>query len=457
MPEVTSPTAAPVPQEQSKELYQWMLGRYSESGESVPVDFRELVPEVAATERATHMLHPYPAKLLRHIPAFAVSAPQLCPPEGTVFDPFCGSGTTLVEAFLAGRSAIGVDVNPLAALISKVKTTPIEGGNARAELQDVISAAEDKNPAQFRSHARLKYWYPPQTLKDLSRAQQAISEVCDPAIRDLFLVALSATSRELSLANPRISVPVRLRPEAYKSSSDLYRRLSQRLKSVMTADALSVFCANGLQAIDRVETLGGPHDNLSVQVVATDTRDLSALKSTAVAACSVDLILTSPPYLGAQKYIRATSLNQLCIDLVTETDLSSLQELSIGREHFRKAEYERELHAEVSEADSLIAACRKVNPLRAHLAARYLLDMADALSSATRYLRTGGCFILIAGGNRLCGAEFDTPRYLRSLCESLGLVIETEVTDTIRSRGLMTRRNREASPIATERVMVFRK
>lgn len=65
--------------------------------------------------------------------------------------------------------------------------------------------------------------------------------------------------------------------------------------------------------------------------------------------------------------------------------------------------------------------------------------------------------VLVAGGNHLCDKEFDTPAYLRYLCEEQDLSLELQLTDTIRSRGLMTRRNQTASPIATERVMVFRK
>src|SRR5690242_19361578 len=72
----------------------------------------------------THALHPYPAKYIPQIPAALIQ--RLSKPGETVADIFCGSGTTLVEAMLNGRNAVGIDANPLACLIAQAKTARIE-------------------------------------------------------------------------------------------------------------------------------------------------------------------------------------------------------------------------------------------------------------------------------------------------------------------------------------------
>ena len=74
-------------------------------------------------ERGLHSIHPYPAKFIPQIPRRLI---ELLTPDsnGVVFDPFCGSGTTLLEAQAAGYAAIGVDLNPIATLIARVKTRP---------------------------------------------------------------------------------------------------------------------------------------------------------------------------------------------------------------------------------------------------------------------------------------------------------------------------------------------
>src|ERR1043166_7454846 len=77
----------------------------------------------ARTQGGTHGLHPYPAKFIPQIPRQLIA--ELAPRDGSiVLDPFCGSGTTLVEAQAAGLPAFGIDSHPLATLIARVKTRP---------------------------------------------------------------------------------------------------------------------------------------------------------------------------------------------------------------------------------------------------------------------------------------------------------------------------------------------
>ena len=87
----------------------------------------------ANTQFLTHCLHPYAAKFIPQIPNVLIQ--ELSSVGETVLDPFCGSGTTLVEALRLGRSAVGVDANPLACLVSRAKT-------ARLEVEDVAELNE---------------------------------------------------------------------------------------------------------------------------------------------------------------------------------------------------------------------------------------------------------------------------------------------------------------------------
>src|SRR5262249_51356950 len=105
----------------STEILQRLLDRYDRTRRAITVNFHDLVPWVPNGERGTHFIHPYPAKLLRHIPAFFLSNNALSAPGDTVLDPFCGSGTVLLEGLLHERRALGADANPLARLISSAK------------------------------------------------------------------------------------------------------------------------------------------------------------------------------------------------------------------------------------------------------------------------------------------------------------------------------------------------
>jgi len=97
----------------------------------------------ADTTYLTHRLHDYPARMIPQIAQRLIE--RYSPIRGNILDPFCGSGTTLIEARLAKRNAIGNDINPLAVLIAKVKSTSI----------DFINAGFD--PSEFASNLRKEH------------------------------------------------------------------------------------------------------------------------------------------------------------------------------------------------------------------------------------------------------------------------------------------------------------
>ena len=171
----------------------------------------------------------------------------------------------------------------------------------------------------------------------------------------------------------------------------------------------------------------------------------------------VDLIITSPPYLGAQKYIRSSSLSLGWLEMSPSSGLKALEAKCLGREHFRKSEYREFQPSGLKAADRILRRVFKINPLRACLATTYLREMEAALAHACLQLRPGGHIVLVCSSNTICGEEFKTHEYLRQLLQSLGLSERLRLVDEIRSRGLMTRRNKTASVITSEWVYVFQK
>src|SRR6218665_2111167 len=105
-------------------LYEEFRRQFQASKKPVSTDFRALVSWVKVGDQRTHLIHPYPAKLLAHIAHFFVHASSLCGPGGRVLDPFCGSGTVALEASMGGHQALVADANPMARLLTRVKTTP---------------------------------------------------------------------------------------------------------------------------------------------------------------------------------------------------------------------------------------------------------------------------------------------------------------------------------------------
>ena len=144
----------------------------------------------------------------------------------------------------------------------------------------------------------------------------------------------------------------------------------------------------------------------------------------------VDMVITSPPYGGAQKYVRSSSLSLGWLGMTKNTALRDYEEMSIGREHYKKHEVLRGYD---------------------------VLEMRDVINSVYGVLRRGGYFALVIGNNQVCGRPFVTSSYLREYCEAHGMELALCLIDEIKSRGLMTKRNKTAGLISREWVFLFRK
>src|SRR5262249_7129683 len=92
-------------------------------------------PEASRDDRLTHYLFRYPAKF--HAPVVRQLVRDYTAKGDLIYDRFCGSGTLLVEALVEGRSAIGSDVDPVAVLVSQVKSRPIRKERLLSDLEQI--------------------------------------------------------------------------------------------------------------------------------------------------------------------------------------------------------------------------------------------------------------------------------------------------------------------------------
>lgn len=433
-----------------------LLDAYRRSRAPIPVDIRKDINWVSLGERLSHGIHSYPARVIRHIPILFLNSNRYSVPRDLIVDPFCGSGTVLLEAVASNRRILGADANPLARLISQVKVTPIAEATLSAAVEKVAQESLRTKSAPPNVINR-KYWFTQAVSERLASLHAAIEGESDFEIRDFLRVCLSGTVRRVSNADPRVSVPVKLRRDQYPVDHRLNAKMNALIDAAARHDVVATFTAIANSNIKRIQTLVG--FNIKSQgfvVPSVDARSVKSPDGRKLPSGSVKLVLTSPPYLGAQKYIRASSLNLGWLGLTETQTLKDLEDQTIGREHFRKAEICL-TQTGIDAADELIRQVSVENPLRAHIASTYLCEMRDALQEIYRILARDGTLVIVSGSNRLCGRAFHTTSYLIQIALDLGFSLELELVDVIRSRGLMTRRNASASIIETEAITVLRK
>jgi hypothetical protein len=138
-------------------------------------------------------------------------------------------------------------------------------------------------------------------------------------------------------------------------------------------------------------------------------------------------------------------------------ELRGFERRNIGREHLDLGEVQCIAKSGLEHADKLISAISRENPRRAAIVATYLAEMKLALAEAVRTLRPGGHFVLVIGDNQVCGREFASSLYLTQILNDLGLETRLRLVDEIRSRGLITKRNKTAGMISKEWIILLHK
>jgi len=432
---------------------------YQKKKKPISVSFREMIPNLNNSDRATHLIHTYPAKLLPHIPHFFINNSIFSNPNDKVLDSFCGSGTVLLESVLAGRTPVGADSNPLARLISRTKITSYEIKKLKQIQSEIISSIDKRRKVENPYVVNIDYWFLPEIKNELGLIREAINKIKNPTYRDFFNVCFSNLVKKVSLSDPRVSVPVRLNPNRYPANHVLRKESNRFLKSLKEIDVRKRFNEIIEQNIKRFEKLNLElTKTIHSNIFSTDARNLIYPNGSKLRSNSVQLYISSPPYSGAQKYIRSCSLSLGWLGMTEEeTVLRKLEEKSIGREHYSIKEFFELKKTGIKNADLLLEKIHKKYPQRAHIAINYLIEMHDSFIEAVRVLKRNGYFILIIGNNQICGHEFNTQEYLSTILENLGLKLVFKLIDDIRSYGLMTKRNKTASIITREYILVFQK
>ncbi len=246
----------------------------------IEVSFRALLPDLKKNDRFSHLIHTYPAKLLVHIPYFFLNNNIFSKPGDIVLDPFCGTGTVLLESILSGRNALGADANPLARLIGKVKTRILSSQSLVTKLKIILSNNYVIDDLQdYPSVVNLDYWFNQQTKQKLLQILNNVKIIESESVREFFLVCFSNLIKKVSYADPRITVPVKLNKNRYIEGSASYKRVKKRLLDLEYINVLEKFETICRENIERVKSLEGylksENEQVSAEIISTDARNLT--------------------------------------------------------------------------------------------------------------------------------------------------------------------------------------
>ncbi len=452
------------------------IDKYLSSGRVQDVSFREWCKEWTWAKRSdvyTHYIHSYPAKLLPYVP-ICFLASTLSGEDETILDCFAGTGTVLLEALVhhtKPRNSYGIDINPLARLIAKVKTTLIQPERLKDAASLLFNIIKKNHLAPIPVFDNIDFWFRPGAINDLAKIKHAI-DTLDVSVneRDFFLVCFSSIIRDASRADPFIAPPIILKTSNFPKNRK--KEITNIVNKKQHSSPIGLFEKRVNQNINRMISLhlelNGRQTQKKATIIWDDARDIKMgkyissgrLKKENPRALDnkIGLVITSPPYMSAQKYIRSTRLELSWLGLVPIEEINQIDRKIIGTERITQNETKELRPIGISIADKMLKRVFNINPTRYAIASNYYNEMKLSLNSIYKVLRPKGTCIIVVGNNNVCGIEAKNHIVLSELAaENRMFKTKTILRDSIASRGMITKRHATGGVIDDEYVLLLEK
>ncbi len=396
-----------------------------------------LIP-ASQTRSYTHAIHPYVAKFMPHFPNLFIRL--LTKPNDVVLDPMCGSGTTLIDAILNGRNAMGIDIDPLSRLITKVATTRVSKSKLeRLRNWEKKIEKETINPNEYNLKIVHNHhiWFRDDVLATIIHIKTSINEIDDIDLQDIAKLSLSRIIKEVSNADPRDLMPEINHEQPINENADVFKSFLNSINK--TIEKISTFT-------ERINE----YPNINAKIVGNDARKI-ALKNDCV-----DLIVTSPPYAYAMDYVRIHKLSLFTSLGLSNNELKELSKEYVGTDRISVKDTFEFLH-ELKFLQPFVDELATKNKKRAMSLQKYLMDMYEITKECARVLKPGGHFVYIIGNSTLAKSHFSTSDALQRMGKLSGLDIILVHSRPYYARSMGNKRAAHSAVTKADIFILFRK
>ena len=363
-------------------------------------------------------IHPFPARMAPSIVQRRLrSKKTMC-----VLDPMAGSGTTLVAARLCGHRALGFDTDPLALLIAKAWSSDVDRDRLQRHAGQILSEARkrcrdlsfgDAYPkrADPETRAFIRFWFDPINRRQLTALSDEISQVKDLTERAFLW---SSFSRLIVTKDAGASL-----------ARDVSHSRPHRAFSIGPVRPFKRFLSS-VAAVLRASHFSSGKKFPSATVSNADARNLP------LDDASVDLVITSPPYVNAIDYLRGHKLSLVWMGHRVK-EIRNLRSNSIGAECSKRSALDTD-HVR----SALRAMCdpEELSKRSQGMLAQYARDMNSVLAEVSRVLKRGGEAVVVVGNSTIRGVFIKNSCALVYLAKANGL----RLNSTRRRRLLENRR-----------------
>lgn len=383
----------------------------------------------------THNYFKYPCKFIPQIPNWALENLISNNKAKKVYDPFAGSGTTLVEAVLRGHLAYGSDIDPLSRMMTKVKTNSYSSKDI-SELRKILNRLSDKKAlSNFNKYIpelpNINLFFDKKTIEELASLRGRIARIDNVAHREFFLVMFASIIRKASLTDD-------VSPKPYVSKKHPKRKV----------DWYALFVKKSGEAILRAEDFSKAKSGKLVRV-ENDARNSK------IELNSIDIAITSPPYINAFDYVRSLKLENYWLGLVDDLSIELLRKNNIGTESARKDE--RSIKKPPKSLANAVSKIAKLDKRRSKVVSQYFFDMSLNLQNVHKLLKRGAKYVIVIADSDIRGVSVPTSDILIALAKQVGFKCNLKFGYVIRNRYLRIPRKGRGGFMKIDWVVILEK
>ncbi|WP_179345006.1 DNA methyltransferase [Winogradskyella ursingii] len=394
--------------------------------EKLPVSEDWVFKNVKSTQQWTHGYHRYPAKFLPNLVKKIIE--DHTNPGDVIADLFAGCGTTLVESKIHGRKSVGVDINPVAQLITDVKTSPIRQGLVVAKYEIILAEIENFKPEDFHNiekHDRIDYWFYPNEKYQIAFLYQTITELrTTKKVKNFFLVALSNILKNCSKWLQSSTKP-QVDPD--KVPTDVFKTFNRQVKSMLKKNELF------FNALEKLE-----FTDIESKLVLEDARN------TSIKSGSISAIITSPPYVTSYEYADLHQLTGYWFDYLN--NLLEFRKNFIGTFY----SYGESLSSHSKIAQRSIDDLKDKHLRTAKEVANYFNDMYEVSNEMYRILKDGGKTFVVIGNTTFKNVKIQSAEIFAELLVISGFKIEDVIKRSIPNKLIPTIRDKDSGKFTTK-------
>lgn len=340
----------------------------------------------ADTKQYTHCYHAYPAMM---IPQVARKLIKDYKPSGKcnlLFDPYMGSGTSLVEANIAGINAIGTDINPLARLIAASKVTHYNATDIERYISDIqlLNLTFNKELVKNKDFSRISnysFWYSEDVLLKLSYLHQLIDTI-PQEIRSFFYIVLSEIVRECSFT----------RNGEFKR----FKMNSKQLEK-FSPDVFMLFITKAERNLQGLKQFNCCNNDTFSTIC--DFNTVYSVPKDIIKPNSIDIIVTSPPYGDSRTTVAYGQYSRWANEWFRFENAKNLDNLLMGGMRQLNAKFT------TNTINKELELIRTLDNKRYTEVIAFLNDYHDSIKNISPFVRKGGRVCYVVGNRNVKGVQ----------------------------------------------------